>query len=267
MLMGELGPDVRRNSRQSFATKCGISCISRRSNTSSRRSKAADGNSGSPAQKAGIKPGDSIVEAGGVSIKSAQDLHEVIAKNANAPIVFTVSDITTNQKRQVTITPEFDKKLNAPAIGVGINEFVQLQYQTLPQKLFSGFAHSYNLTVYSFKYLGQVISYSIAHHDLSVVSQNVSGPVGIAQITAQAVAYGPISVLQIVGLLSLNLAVMNVLPIPALDGGRFLFLVIEAVTRRRVYPAVEKWTHTIGFAILIGLIVLITYSDILKIIK
>ncbi len=222
---------------------------------------------GLPAAGAGMKPGDVITAANDTVIKSAQDLQNVIRKNADKPIVFTLADFAGNQKRQVTVTPKYDEKLKTPAIGVGIDEFVELNYQTLPQKLFAGFAHSYNLTAYSFSYLGQVIGYSIAHGDFSRVSQNVSGPVGIAQITAQAVAFGPISVLQIVGLLSLNLAVMNALPIPALDGGRFFFLVIEAVLRRKPHPLIEKWTHTIGFAVLIGLIILVTYSDILKMIK
>ncbi|MDO8486903.1 MAG: M50 family metallopeptidase [Candidatus Curtissbacteria bacterium] len=222
---------------------------------------------GWPAAGAGIKAGDTITAANDTAIKSAQDLQNVIRKNATKPIVFTLTDFTSNQRRQVTVTPKYDEKLKAPAIGVGIDEFVELNYQTLPQKLFAGFAHSYNLTDYSFRYLGKVIGYSVAHRDFSGVSQNVSGPVGIAQITAQAVAFGPISVLQVVGLLSLNLAVMNALPIPALDGGRFFFLVIEAILRRKPHPAIEKWTHTIGFAVLIGLIVLITYNDILKIIK
>ena len=112
-----------------------------------------------------------------------------------------------------------------------------------------------------------MISYAISERNIAPVSEGVSGPIGIAQITSQAVALGPISVLQLVGLLSLNLAVINILPIPALDGGRFLFIVIEIVTRRRVYPQVERWAHTIGFALLLGLILLITYNDILKLFR
>jgi len=81
------------------------------------------------------------------------------------------------------------------------------------------------------------------------------------------VALGPISVLQLVGLLSLNLAILNILPIPALDGGRFFFIAVEAITRRRIHATFEKWVHTIGFALLIGLILLVTYNDILKLVK
>jgi len=70
--------------------------------------------------------------------------------------------------------------------------------------------------------------------------------------------------LNFVALLSLNLAVMNVLPFPALDGGRLLFLLIEAITKKRVKAEVEKWVHTIGMAILLTLMLLVTFSDIKK---
>ncbi|HEY5600547.1 MAG TPA: site-2 protease family protein, partial [Patescibacteria group bacterium] len=68
--------------------------------------------------------------------------------------------------------------------------------------------------------------------------------------------------LQFAALLSLNLAVMNLLPIPALDGGRFAFLVVEAITRKRIYPKIEKIVHTAGFFILITLILVVTANDI-----
>jgi len=63
------------------------------------------------------------------------------------------------------------------------------------------------------------------------------------------------------------LAILNILPIPALDGGRFFFIAVEAITRRRIHATFEKWVHTIGFALLIGLILLVTYNDILKLVK
>jgi len=91
--------------------------------------------------------------------------------------------------------------------------------------------------------------------------------VGIAAITSQAVSLGWLSVMQLVGLLSLNLAVINILPIPALDGGRFAFIIVEAIAKRRVYPKVEKWAHTIGFVLLLALILLVTYNDILKLVR
>ncbi len=227
----------------------------------------ADVSVGSAAQKAGIRAGDSILTAAGEPVDSIESLQKVIRANEAREINLVLENPVNNQKRNVYVTPKFNEELKAPVIGVGLGELAVLNYDTPAQKLFSGFIHSYNTVDYSVRIFGQLIGYAIKSHDITPVREGVSGPVGIAQITKQAVALGPISVLQLVGLLSLNLAVVNVLPIPALDGGRFFFLIIEAVTRRKVYPKVEKWAHTIGFAVLLGLILLVTYNDILKLLK
>ncbi|HSX18953.1 MAG TPA: site-2 protease family protein [Candidatus Saccharimonadales bacterium] len=218
----------------------------------------------SAAAKAGLNSGESIVSAANVQIGSIEQLQVVIRSNENKEVQLVLENPTNNKQRTVSVVPVHSDQLNAPAIGVGLDELVVLNYKTPMQKLFSGITYSYNTVVYSGKIFGRLIGYSIAHHDITPVKEGVSGPVGIAKLTGEAISLGPISVLQLMALLSLNLAVINVLPIPALDGGRFFFLVVEAVIRRRVYPQVEKWAHTIGFAVLIGLIVLVTFNDILK---
>ena len=220
--------------------------------------------SDSQAGKAGIKAGDSIVRAQDEEIGSIDALQKVIRANQDKEISLVLENSINNQTRMVKVIPVYNDQLKAPAIGVSLGELVVLNYQTLPQKLFAGFGHSYNVMDYSLRVFGKIIGFSVAEKNLEPVKEGVSGPVGIASLTSQAVSLGPIAVLQLAGLLSLNLAFMNVLPIPALDGGRFFFLLIEAVTRKKVRPSVEKWTHTIGFAFLIGLIILITYNDILK---
>lgn len=222
---------------------------------------------GGVAAKAGIKPGDSIIDANGQAVGSVESLQKTIRANGNKKVTLTLENAVNNQKRQVVVVPKYSNVIKAPAIGVGLGELVSLNYQTIPQKIFSGFIQSYNAITYSFAVLGTLVSYAVTTHNITPVSEGVSGPVGIASITSEAIKAGPVSVLQLVALLSLNLAVMNVLPIPALDGGRFLFIVIEAVTRRKPKPVIEKWVHSVGFVVLIGLIVLITYNDILKLVK
>lgn len=221
----------------------------------------------SVAAKAGLKPGDSIIAANGQPVPSVESLQKIVRSNENKKVIFTIENPVNNQKSEVTVTPQYNQILKAPAIGVALGELVSLNYDTIPQKAFSGFIQSYNAMSYSFAVLGKLISHSINTGDIAPVSAGVSGPVGIASITSDAVAAGPISVLQLIALLSLNLAVMNVLPIPALDGGRFFFILIEAITRKKPKPVVEKWVHSVGFVVLIGLIVLITYNDVLKLLK
>lgn len=219
------------------------------------------------AEQAGIKAGDSIVAANGEKLATIEDLQKVVRSSDGNEVRLQIQNPINNQFKEVTVTPKYNDTIKAQAIGVSLGELVVLNYQTLPQKVFAGFIHSYNTTEYSLAVFGRLISYAIQNKDITPVSEGVSGPVGIARITSDAVAQGPISVLQLVALLSLNLAVMNVLPIPALDGGRFFFLVWEAVTRRKPKPAFEKWVHTVGFVVLIGLIVIITYNDILKLVR
>jgi regulator of sigma E protease len=97
------------------------------------------------------------------------------------------------------------------------------------------------------------------------VSADVAGPIGIAQVTGQAVQYGFRAVLEFMSILSLNLAVLNILPIPALDGGRLAFVFAEKILGRKVKPAFEKQTHQIGMVILLFLILLISFNDIMRI--
>ncbi len=227
----------------------------------------ADFAANSPAKAAGLSEGDSIIAVNGAKITKIAELQAVTRSSENKPLKLTVENPINNKTRDVMVTPTYREELKGSALGIGLGELIVLSYETLPQKVFAGFIHSYNTIDYSLQVFGQLIAYSIAHHDITPVSEGVSGPIGIAKITSQAVQLGPLSVLQLMGLLSLNLAVLNILPIPALDGGRFFFLLFEAVTRRKVYPTLEKWVHTIGFAVLIGLIVLITYNDVLKLIK
>ena len=233
----------------------------------SRQVIVADVSASSIAQNAGIKIGDSIIQVGDEKISSIEDLQKIIRSSENKKLMLVLENPVNNKTRSVEVTPAYNSELKAPALGVGLGELVVLNYATLSQKLFAGFIHSYNTVVYSGKVFGELIGYAVRTRNIAPVSEGVSGPIGIAQITSQAVALGPISVLQLIGLLSLNLGIINILPIPALDGGRFFFILVEAITRRKVYPAFEKWAHTIGFALLLALIVLITYNDVLKLLR
>ena len=218
----------------------------------------------SAAEKAGIKNGESIVAIDDQQVSSIGQLQNIIRSSQDKKLTMILENPVNNQKRTVEATPVYNESLKGAALGVGLGELVVLNYQSLPQKILAGFIHSYNTTDYSIKVFGELISFAVKERTIKPVSEGVSGPIGIAQITSQAVSLGAVSVLQLMGLLSLNLAIINILPIPALDGGRFFFILIEAVTRKRIYPQVEKWVHTVGFAVLLGLILLVTYNDILK---
>lgn len=224
-------------------------------------------NSEGPAEKAGIKAGDSVLSVDGKEITSTKSLQEVIRGSDGKTLTISLENTVNNGKRDVTATPAFNKDLNAPALGIELGELTVLNYRSPVQKALSGFSHSYNTLSYTIKIFGKLIASAFAEKTIEPVSSGVSGPVGIFTLVRDVSAFGVIPILQLVALLSLNLAVINILPIPAVDGGRLAFIVFEGITRRRVSPAVEKWIHTIGFAVLIGLILLVTYNDILKLLK
>lgn len=116
--------------------------------------------------------------------------------------------------------------------------------------------------VATFHFLADFFTKLVGHGQ---VAEGVTGPVGIFRITGQTVQLGFTYVLQLLGILSVNLALLNILPIPALDGGRGLFVVLEGIVRRKVVrDEIEGTIHAIGFILLLALIALITYRDIVR---
>ena len=98
------------------------------------------------------------------------------------------------------------------------------------------------------------------------VPKDVAGPVGIYQISKGVAEEGFLAVLQFMAILSINLSILNLLPLPALDGGRLMFVIVEDVTKKRLKPEVEQVIHLVGIVALIGLMVLVTINDIKRLI-
>jgi len=96
---------------------------------------------------------------------------------------------------------------------------------------------------------------------------DVAGPIGIANLAGQAIKFGRNAYLEFLALLSLNLAIMNILPFPALDGGRLIFVLYEGITKKRPNKNIEKWTNLIGFVMLLSLAAIITVNDVIKLFR
>lgn len=225
----------------------------------------------SPAVRAGLKPGDQILVVNTKPISSDQEFIEITRSLAGQEVRLTVRNVPTNEEeRTVTLTPRKDPPPNEGAMGVMIASLrvATLEYQTPSQKLLAGPVHSWNLISYSGQIFGRLISQSLATKSVEPVSQSVSGPVGITSIAQDILTTSDeplVPYLNFVAILSLNLALVNILPIPAMDGGRLVFLLIEWITGRRVKAEVERWVHTVGIALLISLTLAITFLDIRKI--
>ena len=144
-------------------------------------------------------------------------------------------------------------------IGVGLVDVGIISYPWYRAPI-EGIKTTVNLTYRIIQAFFEIISGLIK----GAGAVNISGPVGVAIFTGKAVDMGWIYVLQFIAVLSINLAVINILPIPALDGGRLLFLLIEKIRRKPNNQKIETIIHNIGFSLLMLLVVLITYKDIVK---
>jgi regulator of sigma E protease len=212
---------------------------------------------GSPAEKAGIKSGDIIIEADGVKIVRGDALRAAI-KNASGQM--EILALRGGKEISFSAKPEKLAQTDAPALGIGLMDIGTVRYawylapvraaQTTVTML-------WNIAASFVSLIGRIFSGQ-------GVGADVSGPVGIAVVTGAAAKIGFAYLLEFTALLSLNLAVINIIPFPALDGGRFLFLVIERLRGRAVSRKVEGIMHQAGFVALMLLILAVTYGDLVK---
>lgn len=216
----------------------------------------------SPAEKAGIKIGDIILAIktndGLFKLTSTEDFIAKTKKNAGKKIILFIN----RNKKEISleIIPRLKPPKNEGPLGVVITSFIEKKYSWY-EAPFYGLKESLKTTALILKELVKTLIQFLTFQKPQV---DVAGPVGIVKITHEAIKFGHNAVLQIIGLLSLNLAVINILPFPALDGGRLALVFYEAITKKRPNPKVEKYLNLIGFAVLLSLIVLVTINDIKK---
>lgn len=220
-----------------------------------------------PAEKAGIRVGEKVVAIDDEKISQIDQARNLIKSKEGQSIGVTLTNTEGKNERKVNLTPKKTEEGDV-LIGVVFSPIPFRQYETTEEKIFSGITYSWDITKVTFTGLGQILTQAITGK-FGEVSKSVAGPVGLAVVTGDILSAGWASILPFVwfvGIISLTLSIFNVLPIPALDGGRLLFLVIEAVSKRKVKSEIENKVHQIGFIILIALALLITYSDIRKLI-
>jgi regulator of sigma E protease len=219
----------------------------------------------SPAEKAGLLQGDRIIDifpVGKELLEREKNIDTVEIRNI---IEVSTSDINivferAGIEKEVTIIPELNGTENKKVIGIYMENvgLVKLNF-------FRSIWEGAKLTLITFKqivvglgsFLIQIIK---GQGDFS----QVSGPVGIVGMVGDAATFGLAYFLGFVAFISLNLAVINLIPFPALDGGRVLFVIIEAITRKPIKPKIANTLNAIGFFLLITLMVVITYRDIIK---
>lgn len=212
----------------------------------------------SPAAAAGFHSGDSIIDIDGVQFLTLGEAQEYIAAAANQSMTVTI--VRDHEPQDIDVTPVYQADLGRVAVGFGLTRtgIVSYPWYAAPIK---GTAAAWNMLV------AIVTTFASLLHDLftgTAAGVDVSGPVGIAVVTGQVARMGWAHLLEFMALLSINLAVINVLPFPALDGGRLIFLLVEKIRRQPVNAKIEALVHNIGFGLLMMLIVFVTYRDIVR---
>jgi len=216
----------------------------------------------SPAAMAGIQSGDTIISINKKTLNNTIELSREIQLNLGKEITMVIShsDSTTEE---VQLTPRWRPPEGQGAIGILVktsNPTVVSQSEPFWRAIPLGVKECIE-TFVLFK--NAIISLFIG-----TVSFQVAGPVGIAQMTGEVARAGISPLLEFAAFLSINLAIINIFPLPALDGGRIVFVLLEWVRRgKRISPKTEGLIHGIGFVLLMAAILAITYQDIIRIIS
>lgn len=212
----------------------------------------------SPAQKAGLRVGDIIADINGRQFAGYEDLQQFVSNRAGEELSYTIK--RGGEEIKKSITPVVMKETGVAGAGVGIIETGMVKYPFFTA-IWEGIKTTVFLTWAIIMAFYELIKGLIIG---SGVSADVAGPVGIAAMTGQVARMGFVYVLQFAALLSINLAIINFLPFPALDGGRIVFLFIEKIKGSPVKKEVEAVIHNIGFALLMLLILVVTFKDVAK---
>ncbi|OPG15650.1 RIP metalloprotease RseP [Ferroacidibacillus organovorans] len=202
----------------------------------------------SPASRAGIVPGDTIVSVGNAATQNWTQLVLAIETHPNKSLIVTVA--RNGHDQTITVTPE--KRSN----GMGFIGITPAVTHGLIPAIEGGFQQTVAYTQMIYQALGHLFTSRTAF------VKDVGGPVKIVQVIGQQAQLGVLNLVNLTAVLSLNLAIFNLLPIPALDGSRLLFMLVEWIRGRPVDPRKEYAVHAIGFAILILFTVFRTYLDV-----
>jgi len=208
----------------------------------------------SPAYLAGLSQGDIIIGAGSHLFSTGEDLKEFTAQHKGETVSLKIKRYGKIQIVPVKLAQK------APYLGVWYLEVERVK-TAFKDSLILATKETINVLKAVVVGIGQIFKTLVAERR---VPEGVAGPVGIWFLFKTAVKMGTGYVLELIALISLNLAILNFIPFPGLDGGRFLFLALEGIRRKKLRTEIENAIHLVGFIILILLFLAITYRDILQ---
>lgn len=217
----------------------------------------------SAAERAGVKPGDLLLAIDGNPVQTFEDVRRYVSVRPEIPM--TISLRRDSSTVDVAITPErkeitdgFGNKTEVGQIGILTDDkagkFRMVQY-SVPEAVVQGTRECWNIVTSTFSYLGSVIT---GH----MKADQLGGPIRVAQASGQMASIGVSALLQLAAVLSVSIGLLNLMPIPVLDGGHLFFYAVEAVRGRPLGPRTQEIAFRIGFAIVLTLMVFTTWNDI-----
>ncbi len=212
---------------------------------------------GMPAEKAGLRRGDVLISVDGRPIRSRYRLQEVIRASGGKPV--TIEYAREGRRESVVVHPVYTNLDGTPRWMIGVEPshrtvVVQLPF---PEALRESVRHNLKHATLIFQFLRGIIERRLS-------PKSIEGPIGIARLSGEAAREGLPSFVFLMAVVSLNLAVFNLLPIPVLDGGVILLLLIEMAMRRELSQAVREAVFKLGFVFLMAVVVFVLYNDIAK---
>lgn len=213
----------------------------------------------SPAEEAGLKPGDVILEVNDSSIESFEDVRQITAFNYLEPLEFLVE--RNGQEINIVVTPRiqdmvdgFGNKIQMPIVGIASNK-VHIKSFSFFGALSESVNQTYSISVGMLKALGQII---IGERSF----KQLGGPIKIAQYSGQSANSGVVPFLWFLAMISINLGLLNLLPLPMLDGGHLLFYLLEGIRGKPVDSKFQAIAMQVTFALLMLFMFIVTINDI-----
>ncbi|MGQ0484267.1 MAG: RIP metalloprotease RseP [Hyphomicrobiales bacterium] len=221
---------------------------------------------GSAAEKAGIKPGDLIRKVDGRDIESFADLQQSVMTRPGEPMIITIE--RTGQLIDIAAAPDlreepdgFGGKVRIGLLGIKQDQTGGLRYEKLPvaKALAKSVERTWFIVSITFKYLSKLVT---GHES----ADQLGGPIAMAKAAGDAASVGLFQFVSVIAFLSISIGLINLFPIPMLDGGHLVYYGLEALRGKPLGPNTQEWGFRIGFSLVLALMVIGTWNDVVRLI-
>lgn len=206
----------------------------------------------SPASEAGILVGDNITKINGNKVYTTEDISIEVSNAKDSEVIIGIE--RNGETFEVPVTPRYDEEQQAYLVGIGFNV---ISNPSLIESVKHSLDETCTLVVQNCKAIGKLIT------GKGSIKTDIGGPVAIVRISSDAAKAGVWSLVRLVAMMSIGVGIFNFVPLPILDGGRSILLLIELITRRKVPVKIENALNTVGVIFLFGLMIVVTIKDIL----